>query len=1474
MSAHSSSSSGRLVAGAPAVPPAVELALLGYLNFSSGEPNAAFQRALNELWPVWNNRPTPAQIRDCLLQAIENVRGQAAGFDDPTQAVAVVKLTFDHVWPAYRQHHRDLLFHLNEADFLNPFFVARMMEAVLAQGGIWKATYEDAERTRICEEVVDRLNDFLGYRLVAVLENGQQMEPYPHERFRPVPLYLADAGVAHGPYHDLITRTIEFFDDTPLDIQHASHFDVGRMREFAVDVRAYDHLHPVNKRTNYMFGEWDPHQISTKGYFERFVVRKVILDALLNWMHDARERNPDVPATEVLYDAAAVLCGTMLMASSVSGSGPGMHDSATTLTSLLPMVARQRDLFYDRLVKRSRGKRGERLRHEAELTQQPFGHVRQRLNIELARYGARQMQTRHLSRLYAEMGYFTAARAQAAVIPTPSARFDTEIQCSLTETHLLCEHGDVSAANAKLEHIESLLLRAIDCGAMIDPWNILGFQGQFPLFHTREDALHDLRAEALIDMMERIFRANAHALREAAARGETALESQIRERFTKLADWWDAFATTTVNDLPKLNGAESVESAQHVARTLSEWQRSGAEAGDISFWRQHSDDFRSPKAYAVVVDALLEKRDLLASMGLLMQWLSEADDIGLNDTSDSFPQRLLRWMQAAVGLVQQQSRADRFNALPREESLQLVCRMFDYLEANAEDYWQAPGLGPEHAANTTSEEEVLSPEEIERMLQNALDKVTDEDDEDDDELSDYDDDEGNLEDLLESGLDGDDFDEAGALDGDEPDDDDESNIFSAAYEGVTFRDSADDGVFGDTADEGGVPGDSAIEALTTQLEPRLRFLEVLAELWQMAAPLFVAEPAATHGMSAGRKKPPAEAALPEALQDRLLGWADHAARLQRELKRLLVSLSNYELSEPQGDHDSNVEYDEQLQTKFYLLQTTIATCVNVQAAERSLRSMLPLDPRAGRQRRRTPEETILRLLSELARGRTPEVKRSLPGVLRYLSGQPLLYVPLNNDGDPEKIRAAQSLHGLLRQLVTQLPRLGLLHETWQVVNLAYRMERTSRPGGQAVTEFDQLFRLALRNSVDCVIAAASRPSISRMARGFSIRAQRDGRAPSRKERRAVSMKLGGSLRPGRVPRLVGSRPLTTRGPRRIPAKARQNYRDHRLLRMVSQIVIRYSSLWLKHSSTTRLSTVESLADESLWTQVRNFISRYGSELFHARMLTLGHVRTILHRGVEDYLEHLEVYEDPLHPLKLVEDMQQGRVQHDEVVESMELIYGSLVDRIDRFIEYNTTTTQSDYGEMFYSLLDFLRLEAAYERDAWQLTPFVVAHEQLAAHARSALALQWERAFAEQNRETAEEHLSRMQQLEQSYGMHLPALTDRIQERFVKPLIVNRMQALIKPAIRDARRGRQHSPAFESLRKEVQAYLDSTSGSVFDVPPWLRHLEKQVQIDDPYSLYENDPRQTAFPTLAETPDLRSIEQQLKRWDPAPRRKKRR
>src|SRR5262249_33757432 len=166
----------------------------------------------------------------------------------------------------------------------------------------------------------------------------------------------------------------------------------------------------------------------------------------------------------------------------------------------------------------------------------------------------------------------------------------------------------------------------------------------------------------------------------------------------------------------------------------------------------------SPKAFARVVDALLRKNDYRAAMALLVNWLGHAEQVSLDDGDDSFHALALRWM-----LGQTKAAGQHSTDLPRPD---LVRKFFDYLEANAEEYWHVPLL------------------------------------------------------------------EAGAIDAN---DEKEDDLFGAAYEGVTYRDTADDD------QEGAMVGDESprnefdLEPRVELLGRRLRFLSTLARLWQVAS---------------------------------------------------------------------------------------------------------------------------------------------------------------------------------------------------------------------------------------------------------------------------------------------------------------------------------------------------------------------------------------------------------------------------------------------------------------------------------------------------------------------------------------------------------------------------------------------------------------------------------------------------------------
>ncbi|MCA9076070.1 MAG: hypothetical protein KDA93_13665 [Planctomycetaceae bacterium] len=1264
--------------------------VLGHLNFSTGKPEPSLHRNIDLLCQEVGSEDRPNRLRKHLLRELDALRGTSPAFADCKQAEGVIDLTLGGCLAAYRSHHADLLFHLPPEEFEAPFLLGRMFEAVLLQGEPWD------DRGRIVQGAVTHLNDFVGYRPIAVLENGRKMEIYDNERFRCVPIFIEGAGVASGDHHDLIEATLAFLRESPQDLLHAAHFDLQQMHELAIDVRAHDQTHPVNKRTNYLFGEWDPHQIDIKGQYTRFVLRRIILDALVRWVEDEQA---GVARDERLFDAAAALSGTILMASSISGAGPETHDSTVSLTSLLPIIARRRDEFYNRLMESLTGSRKSRLDREAELTQQPFGHVRQYLNMTVASYGARQVQYRELAYLFARMGHGDASRRQAHVIPSASARFECEIQCRVGAARRCLDRGAIERAVESVVEAVDLLHRGIECGALVDPWNILGFHGQFPLFTSREDAIPDGRIETLMLLMDDLFSVYARCLGEAAALGNTQLSEDISRRFLDLAEWWDKFGSDVIDDLPDVSGHESWEAATQVSSVLSEWRKAGEEAGDIGFWKQHVERFHSAQSYAQVIEALLAKGDSVAAMGLMMQWLSQVDEVGFESPRDSIFAMLIRWMRLP---------AVSENTDPTNRPMTLR-RMFEFLEANAGDFWSVPSLetavGIARAGNDHS----------------ADMEWVDEDGFDDEQ-------------------------------------DEEDSLYSAAYEQVTFRDSADDGTWGDTLDDGFDLQDTEFELINRSLEPRIKFLNAVAQMWQMAAVSMTAECQNTSREEA------------ESIRTATRDWVRTLRRWQDDLRSLMKGVWTHNIAPPSGDHDANLEFDIQWQVKLYVMHQLIVTVIGCRHAERLLQSCLPADDELLREE--DQERQIVELLGHVVRGEADAVIRLLPDWVASLKQkQQLLYVPLEHSGSPQSVLNVQLLQTTIRFLLASMPRLGLLRGTFHLLQAVFTMERNSRPNGPAITEFDRAFQVALRRTLEAVVTSAATWD----AKGTS-----------------------GSL-------------------------------EETLVEQVQQALGPFQDLWQKHSETMRLSAVDADGPHRGvdWETIEEFIRTYGSDLFHASQLTLGNVRAILRMGVSHYVDFLIKEQDPLRPIKLVEDLDAGRIDHEDTEWCLEFIYSVVVDKFDRFVEYNTTTTQSDYGENFHCLLDFLRLEAQYDRDAWNLIPLKIAHEVLAREGHAEAAFIWEQLCEEHASEQAEEYVEEYRRLAQHHGMRMPAIADHLNDRFVKPLAVNRMVSLVEQSIKDARQQTGESFAFEKLEAEVDEYLQDSWGSGVDVPEWLQSLGSEV-----------------------------------------------
>ncbi len=1251
----------------PGIDQAVALpALLGYLNFSAGRPDARFQKNLHDAYAfiAGCGSPKPWEDLHAILQArlLDLNRNGSAAFADATQAEAVLRLAFWHVLAAYREHHRDLLSHQDELVLWQPFFLARVCEAVLNQRGPW------AETERIVKGALKQLNDYVGHRPVAVLENKRRGEIYSHERIRPIPLYLRGAGVSHGKYHELVELALKILEATPESIRADASFELELLDELAFDPRAYDFNHPADKRPNYCFGEWDPDHLDTQARYRRYIVRQILMDGL----HQRAASGADENRAELLFESAAVLAGTILMATGVCGSGPQTHDSNVTLANLVPRIAKCREAFYAHLLPTVAGRHGASLKKEAQRLKQPFGGVRQALNQYLANQRALQLQQRHLALLFAEIGYASSARRQAARLPVVSVRILTEIQVLLTTGHLLIDDGRLDETAKHVSVIEDLLKRGIHCGALVDPWNILGLGGQYPRFQAMEDAVRDTRIDDLVHVIDQLFNLYGRLISEGASAGTFKPDKDLAKEMRRLAEWWDRFATTTVSDIEHVHGAATTKSAEHVATSLTKWRERGAGAADLAFWREQLDGFKSAEAFALVVDALLAKQDFRAAGSLLVTWVAQSAEVPLIQGDHSFHQLALRFM-LGLGLAA---------ADPAAEGplLELAVKFFDHLEANADESWNVPRL-----------------------------------------------------DMLGTGED------APAVKIVE--DDDEDSIYSAAYEEMVYKDTTDDDVEGSVMDAAPAKDFDLLHE-AERLEGRLQFLSTLARLWNIASRCLRSSPT-----------------LPAKFLESIASWRRRARVNDRALRDLIEDIDKHELPKPSGNFDSMVEYDRRRSTKERLLNQVIATCLDhtlAIGAMQSLRADASSEPSGERW---APD--ALRMERALMRQETDEARRVLPEFIQQFREEPLLYTPLVHGGNPQLILQASLAQMMLRGLVHNLPKQGMLRETYQLLRLARSMEANQTLAGPRITEYDRLFQLGLQAAVEAVIDAAHNESVE----------------PSR------------------------------------------------LVDALESVVEPFAVTWRDHSQTLRVATLELITQERDWLKLTEFIKRYGRELFHARFLSMGNLRGIMSRSVGAYLKDLETEPDPLHPLKLIDELG-DIIQRDEAERILHIIVQTLIENYDHLRDYNATTTQSDYGDNLYRLFDYLRLKARYDRAAWLLKPLALVHEVLARRDGAAAAL-WRERVESITRDAADKYAKELAGLERAHGIRLATIRDRVGERFVHSLMLDRLCALIEPAL-DHARSTLGQDDVSPLEKELQPLATTPSGVGLDVPPWLVRLQNELE----------------------------------------------
>lgn len=1287
--------------------------ILGYLNFSSGtfDPNffASVDRAMARLEPGSGtvDESPAAMLHSALRNSLQSLAGQNGSFRDCRQAERVIQLLFQGLLPAYRKYHNDLLVHQPDPSLFNSFFLARAAQTLLSH------LESDAPDETIIERSIRQLNDYIGYRPVAVLES-HDIEPYEHEWVSPIPLYLRGVGAAHGPYRAILLQAIEFLEGTEAGLLRMAHFAPERLLELAIDPRAYDFDHPVNKRPNHHFGQWDQHRIGADHFYCRFIVHQVTLDALMSRL----QSDPAIDQDELMIEASAVLAGTILMASGISGSGPDTHDSNSTLESLLPSIANYRDAFYEKLIQRLQPAHRRRLLEEAEHRRQPFGGARQHLNAKLAERRAAQLVHVHLASIYARMGYLDAANRQANIVPVAAARMLCQIDCWISAGRQLIKAGDLEQGLTVVPKIMDLVQRGINCGAIVDPWNMLGFDGNYSLFPAQVNSVRDHRVDDLVDLIEHVLAYCSQLLSEAAAVDNLPLCGRIKLQLHSIAHWWFQYAPHEVSSTNAVNPKEIVKAAEHVAQALNLWHKGGASTGNIDFWSEHAKMFDSPQAYALVVDALLQRDDLSTAMALLIHWLSRGSDVPLRHGECSFYDFIRRWTirfkDQSVPLSQ--------DLAAFAQRLERLRKAYDFFESNADEYWKVP------------EFRLKSTDRPRRNSRPA----------------------------------------------DPPDPDGSSGsgeLFRAAYEDFVYRDTTDDGMEGEVF-ESNLTDEDELEAEVNRIADRLDFLQMLAQFWSNATtwPIY-------NGPSAGISEE--KAVVLRTRREVTSQWIEQASINRNELSQLLESVSRYRLPTSSGDHDSLIEYDRHRLFKESLMDRIITACIETDNAVRLLAASnaaidyltdrKPLDQWEGPA---TDPRPLIAVFAAVLLRQPNLVATYFDDLVEHLHQQSLLYVPLSKGGDPHEIVSARTRQDAIQELLKCLPRLGMFAQTHELCSTALAMERNHGVGAGAVTEFDELFKIAFSSMVEALTQA------------------------HRQQFAALDRDAGST------------------------EESRHADRAQSLFDCVELLTESMLLMWLDHSRTLRLSVLEKVSDKSSWNRLVEFITSYGGDLFTQRLLQLGNVRAILHQGTDVWLSQLQDSPDAEH-LKIVRELGKG-IPKPKAARYLTLVFEAIIENYNEYRDFNSTTTQSDRGDLLYMFLDFLRLRVRYDRVCWHLRPVIWAHRILVQFRENRVARMWRRSLSERVGPEADRYLEKFKKLRQQYSMQMMTVHDRLAERFVHPMQIDRMRSLVPQAMARPD-SRESQRSFDVLEHEADQLTNQPMGIGMDLPSWLAAVEEEVEL---------------------------------------------
>ena len=212
---------------------------------------------------------------------------------------------------------------------------------------------------------------------------------------------------------------------------------------------------------------------------------------------------------------------------------------------------------------------------------------------------------------------------------------------------------------------------------------------------------------------------------------------------------------------------------------------------------------------------------------------------------------------------------------------------------------------------------------------------------------------------------------------------------------------------------------------------------------------------------------------------------------------------------------------------------------------------------------------------------------------------------------------------------------------------------------------------------------------------------------------------------------------------------------------------------------------------------------------------------------------------------MLDDLGQG-IESEKAAHLLTIVLESVFSNFNEYRDYNGTTTQSDRGEQLFVLPDFLRLRARYDRVCWNLKPVIWAHELMVREGEQGVAKLWRRSLAERVAAEAEKYELLLLQLQSTYSVQMSTVAERISEKFMLPLHVDRLKALVGPAMKNPG-SRRAINSFELIEHEIRNLTNRTLGVGLDLPEWLNELETEVKQQQALEISGEGPARP--PTLA-------------------------